>query len=212
MDFKIICTPVGSYQANCYFLYNKNNEAIIIDPGAQAKNIIDFVKERNFKVSKILLTHAHPDHFGAMREVRKALDVPAYISEDDEKLMEERCQTVMESLLDLGIGMDDVKADILFKDGDEIEFGDKKIKVILTPGHTPGGACFLLDNVIFTGDTLFRGSIGRTDLPGGDTDKIMESLKILMDLPDDTVVLPGHGSETTIGFEKQINPFVQQIL
>lgn len=212
MDFKIICTPVGSYQANCYFLYNKNNEAIIIDPGAQAKNIIDFVKERNFKVSKILLTHAHPDHFGAMREVRKALDVPAYISEDDEKLMEERCQTVMESLLDLGIGMDDVKADILIKDGDEIEFGDKKIKVILTPGHTPGGACFLLDNVIFTGDTLFRGSIGRTDLPGGDTDKIMESLKILMDLPDDTVVLPGHGSETTIGFEKQINPFVQQIL
>lgn len=212
MDFKIICTPVGSYQANCYFLYNKNNEAIIIDPGAQAKNIIDFVKERNFKVSKILLTHAHPDHFGAMREVRKALDVPAYISEDDEKLMEERCQTVMESLLDLGIGMDDVKADILFKDGDEIEFGDKKIKVILTPGHTPGGACFLLDNVIFTGDTLFRGSIGRTDLPGGDTDKIMESLKILMDLPYDTVVLPGHGSETTIGFEKQINPFVQQIL
>ena len=212
MDFKIICTPVGSYQANCYFLYNDKNEAIIIDPGAEAKNIVDFVKERGFRVSKILLTHAHPDHFGAMREVRKALNVPAYISEKDEVLMEDRCQTVMNSLLDLGVTMNDVKADVLFKDGDEIPFGDKKIKVILTPGHTPGGACFMIDNVLFTGDTLFRGSIGRTDLPGGDYSKIMDSLKKLMTLPDSTIVLPGHGGETTIGLEKQINPFVQQIL
>lgn len=209
LDFKIIATPVGSYQANCYVIYNKEKEAIIIDPGAEGENIIDMINERGFKVSKILLTHAHPDHFGAMRKVRDAFDVPVYLSEDDEELLETRSKDICKQL---GIELESLKADILFKDEDEISFGDKNIKVILTPGHTPGGACFLLDNVLFSGDTLFKGSIGRTDLPGGDTDTIFKSLKKLMELPNDTIVLPGHGPQTNIQFEKMVNPFVRRLV
>ena len=209
MDFKIIRMPVGSYQANCYIVFNDENEAIIIDPGAQPFDILKAVEERNLKVSKILLTHAHPDHFGALKEVREKLNVPAYISTKDEVMLEDRSGNLGEML---GIKSETLKADVIFNENDYIDFGNKKIQVILTPGHTPGGACFLLDDILFTGDTLFSGSIGRTDLPGGDYDTIMESLRELMNLPADTVVLPGHGPETTIAQEKINNPFIRSMI
>ncbi len=209
MDFKIIRMPVGSYQANCYIVFNDENEAIIIDPGAQPFDILKAVEERNLKVSKILLTHAHPDHFGALKEVREKLNVPAYISTKDEVMLEDRSGNLGEML---GIKSETLKADVIFNENDYIDFGNKKIQVILTPGHTPGGACFLLDDILFTGDTLFSGSIGRTDLPGGDYDTIMESLRELMNLPADTIVLPGHGPETTIAQEKSNNPFIRSMI
>lgn len=209
MDFKIIRMPVGSYQANCYIVFNDENEAIIIDPGAQPFDILKAVEERNLKVSKILLTHAHPDHFGALKEVREKLNVPAYISTKDEVMLEDRSGNLGEML---GIKSETLKADVIFNENDYIDFGNKKIQVILTPGHTPGGACFLLDDILFTGDTLFSGSIGRTDLPGGDYDTIMESLRELMNLPADTIVLPGHGPETTIAQEKINNPFIRSMI
>ena len=208
MDFKIMRIPVGSYQANCYIVFNKDKEAVVIDPGAHANLIIENINKNNLKVSKILLTHAHPDHFGALKEVRDYYKVPCYISENDEKMLEDRSGNLGSML---GLKSEPLRADILFKDGDLIEFGNKKIKVIMTPGHTPGGACFLLDNVLFTGDTLFYSSIGRTDLPGGDYDTIISSLMKLMKLPGDIIVLPGHGPETKIDFERENNPFINRL-
>lgn len=208
MDFKILRMPLGSYQTNCYIIFNKENEAIIIDPGAQADDILKAVEERNLKVTKILLTHAHPDHFGALEEVRNALNVPAYIHHIDEEMLEKRSGELSSML---GIKSEPLTADKLLNDGDVIKFGDKDIKVIFTPGHTPGGVCYLIDNILFSGDTLFQGSIGRTDLPGGDYDVILNSLKNLIKLPDDTIVLPGHGPESQISFEKLNNPFIRTI-
>lgn len=208
MDFRIMRMPLGSYQTNCYIVFDNEKKAIIIDPGSQANEIIKAVKDHELEVIKILLTHAHPDHFGALKEVRDEFKVPAYIHEIDEEMLENR-SVELGSML--GMKSESLKADIFVKDGDEIDFGNKKIKVIFTPGHTPGGVCYLLDNILFSGDTLFMGSIGRTDLPGGDYDTIVESLKKLTNLPEDTIVLPGHGPESNIAYEKVNNPFIRSI-
>lgn len=206
MDFKILRLILGDYQVNCYIVFDEENNAVIIDPGAEASKIISAVKEHNLNVKYIILTHAHPDHFGALDEIRREFKVKAYLSEDDSEMLANRSSQINGML---GLKVSPLKADILVKDGDLIEFGDKNFKVIATPGHTPGGICLLLDNVLFSGDTLFYGSIGRTDLPGGDYDTIIKSLHKLMELDKDTIVLPGHGSETNIEFERANNPFLK---
>ncbi|SHH66732.1 Glyoxylase, beta-lactamase superfamily II [Anaerosphaera aminiphila DSM 21120] len=206
MDFKILRLILGDYQVNCYIVFDEENNAVIIDPGAEANKIIKAVKEHNLNVKYIILTHAHPDHFGALDEVRREFKVKAYLSEDDSEMLANRSSQINGML---GLDTPPLKADILVNDGDLIEFRDKNFKVIATPGHTPGGICLLLDNVLFSGDTLFYGSIGRTDLPGGDYDTIIKSLHKLMELDKDTIVLPGHGSETNIEFERANNPFLK---
>ncbi|RVU55263.1 MBL fold metallo-hydrolase [Anaerosphaera multitolerans] len=206
MDFKIIRLVLGDYQTNCYILFNENKEAIIIDPGAEAHKVINAVKENDLKVLSIIITHAHPDHFGALEKVRDEFKVKAYLSEDDSEMLAKRSGELNGML---GVKDEPLKADILVKDGDTIPFGNKELKVISTPGHTPGGICLLIDKVLFSGDTLFYGSIGRTDFPGGDYDTIIASLHKLMKLDKDIVVLPGHGPETSIEFERANNPFIR---
>ncbi|MGO3751300.1 MAG: MBL fold metallo-hydrolase [Peptoniphilaceae bacterium] len=208
MDLKIFRLALGSYQTNCYIIFNKNNKAVIIDPGAQAEDIIKAVENNKLIVDKIILTHAHPDHFGALEEVRDKFNVKAYLSAKDIDMLSKRS---LELKSILGMDSKPIIADYILEDGDKIPFDDKEFKVIATPGHTPGGICLYIDNFLFSGDTLFNGSIGRTDLPGGDYDSIMLSLKNLMKLPDDTIVLPGHGPETSIGYEKLNNPFIRNI-
>lgn len=208
MDLKIFRLALGSYQTNCYIIFNKNNKAVIIDPGAQAEDIIKAVENNKLIVDKIILTHAHPDHFGALEEVRHRFNVKAYLSAKDIDMLSKRS---LELKSILGMDSKPIIADYIVEDGDRIPFDDKEFKVIATPGHTPGGICLYIDNFLFSGDTLFNGSIGRTDLPGGDYDSIMSSLKDLMKLPDDTIVLPGHGPETSIEYEKINNPFIRNI-
>ncbi|WP_138159074.1 MBL fold metallo-hydrolase [Peptoniphilus catoniae] len=202
MNFKIIRLIVGSYQANCYVVFDEENRAIIIDPGAQSDYIRETIEHRDLKVDKIIVTHAHPDHFGAMEELSKYFKVKTYIGKHENEILKKRSSEIGK----------EVSADVLVRNGEEISFGENYFKVIKTPGHTPDGMCLLIDNILFSGDTLFRGSIGRTDFEGGDYKTMLNTLKNLMELPEDTLVLPGHGPETTIGDEKATNPFIKGIL
>lgn len=206
MDLKVIRFVVGGFGTNSYLLLNENNKGFIIDPGANGKEILEYIKENKIDLDGIILTHGHGDHIGAVPLIVKELNIPVYIHSLDSKML-------ADSYLNLtgGMGMNpvNIKADNLLEDGSEIHLEDKTIKAIHTPGHTPGGICLYVDNILFSGDTLFELSIGRTDFPGGDYGQIINSINSLMVLPEDTVVYPGHGAETTLGYEKKMNPFLK---
>lgn len=192
--------PVGVYAANCYIVMDEDTkEAAIIDPGGDADDIKKAVDEMKGDVKYILLTHGHKDHTGAASELGEFYGAAFGISEKDERV----------SPRDFLEGEFNRKAEISLKDGIEIKLGNKEIKCIETPGHTAGGMSFLAEGLLFTGDTLFSGSIGRTDLGGGDYGTIIESIKSkLMTLPDDTIVFPGHGPQSTIKKERMSNPYL----
>lgn len=195
--------PVGIYQANCYILMDKESkEGIIVDPGDTANLILQEVNNMGCKVKYILLTHGHVDHVSAVKEVRDALKAPVYINEKDEEAM-------LKGLDLFGTPETCGVADFKIKEGDTFKIGEREIKCIETPGHSLGGMCFLIGNIIFTGDTLFESSIGRTDFYGGNFEMLISSIKEkILTLPEDTLVLPGHGMETTIAKEKVSNPFL----
>lgn len=201
MELKRI--PAGVYAANCYIIMDEETkEALIMDPGGDEEDIIEAADNLGAGVKYIVLTHGHIDHTGAVITLKKRYNVPVYIHAKDEELILKR--TFMFGVLDSSKG-----ADGNLKDGDILTLGNMEVKCIETPGHTPGGVCFLVENNLFTGDTLFSGSIGRTDLTGGDFDTIISSIKEkLMVLDSGVVVYPGHGPSSTIGREKQSNPFL----
>ncbi|KGP76753.1 beta-lactamase [Desulfosporosinus sp. Tol-M] len=200
---------VGALGANCY-LYSclESKKAAIIDPGGDAKKIYRWVLEKGVKVEYILLTHGHVDHIGGVEELRTLLgDVLVGIHAADAGML-----TDARKNLSRNVGMNVVLkgADFLLQDGQELTIGNKKLKVISTPGHSPGSVCFLSDEGLFSGDTLFAGSIGRTDFPGGSMDLLLKGVeKKLLILPDETRVFPGHMGETNIGAEKRYNPFLR---
>lgn len=198
---KINIIPAGIYDANCYVLIDENtNEAAVIDPGGDAQMLINNIKTSQAEVKMILLTHGHADHTGAVSELRNEFGCSVYINEKDAELINKNVPVY---------GNQDENGDKFIAEGDVLKFGNHEIKCIETPGHTPGGMCFLIDDLAFTGDTLFNRSIGRTDFQGGDYNTIINSIKVkLMILPDDTVVYPGHGPKSSIGFEKNNNPFL----
>lgn len=198
---KVNVIPAGIYDANCYILIDENSgEAVVIDPGGDANMLINNIKDWNVKVSMILLTHGHADHTGAVSELKNEFKCDVYINEKDSEFINRHVPI---------FGSENENGNKFMQDGEIIKFGDKNIKCIETPGHTPGGMCFMVDNLIFTGDTLFQRSIGRTDFQGGDFEKIIKSIKNkLLVLPDDIVVYPGHGPKTSIGFERHNNPFL----
>lgn len=192
--------PVGIYSANCYIVMDeKTKEAVILDPGGNADIISREVKTLGCKVSKILLTHAHVDHVGAVEELHNLYGAKVLMHEEEERFME----------LDNYVYGKLPKIYGFINDGDEIEFAGRKIKCIYTPGHTKGGMCFLIKDSLFTGDTLFKESIGRTDFLGGDYAEIIKSIndKILV-LPSSTAVYPGHGPSSTVIYERSRNPFL----
>lgn len=199
---KIHRMPVGMYYANCYILLDESSgECAVIDPGGN----FDVIKKELEKmqvndVKFILLTHAHADHTGAAVDIKSTYNSPIYVNKQDYDMMKKG--TFM-----YGDICDSV--DNFIKDGDELTLGKLKIKAMHTPGHSPGGMCFLVNNVVFTGDTLFCGSIGRTDFEGGNFKAIIKSIKSkLMVLPDDVIVLPGHEGKSSIGNERDSNPFI----
>ena len=191
----------GIYDANCYIVMDsKSKEAVVLDPGGDGPKLGTIIDDMGAKVKFILLTHGHVDHVGGVEYLADKYKVPFYINKIDEELME-KDNSVYGSIR---------VADGYLKDGDIFKFGDKTIKVIHTPGHTKGGVCFLIDDKCFTGDTLFQGSIGRTDFIGGDFKEIINSIKTkLLTLGDNVQVYPGHGSSSTIAFEKERNPFLE---
>lgn len=206
MEFKRL--PLGVYQANCYILFDENTkETAVIDPGGDFPEIESFIADNELKVKYIIITHGHGDHIGALRELKDYTNAVVCIhSEDNEMLKNSR----MNYSAEMGYPLVEMSADKLLSDGDELILGGTKLSVIHTPGHSRGGICIYFEGSLFSGDTLFACSIGRTDLEGGSMDEIIDSIKgKLLTLPEDTAVYPGHGPSSTILIEKKRNPFLQ---
>ena len=199
--------PAGIYAANCYVLYSeKENEGIIVDPGGDVDDILKYVNDNNIEINSIVLTHGHGDHIAGANELKEELDVNLLVHEADVDLLKSGDMNLSSIM---AIGSIEMTADELLKDGDTIEFGDKEVTVLHTPGHTLGGICLLSGKYLISGDTLFKGSIGRTDLEGGNYETIINSIREkLLVLPGDTIVYPGHGPETTIEEEMRNNQFL----
>ena len=197
---------VGPFASNCYIVGSKSNkEAMIIDPGDEAKKILKRAKDLELDIKFVVLTHGHIDHTGALKEVREATGAEVAIHADYVNSLKERSLNMIPGLS----YPTPPPPDRLLKGGDSIDIGDLHFLVLHTPGHTPGGVCLLGEGVVFSGDTLFNYGIGRTDLPGGSSSQLMNSIQTkLMTLPDNTVVYPGHGPETTIGAERRDSPFL----
>lgn len=198
---------VGPFGSNCYIVGSEQTrEGIIIDPGEEPDSILANVKKMGLKIVLIVLTHGHLDHMLALKKVKDALKCDFAIHEGDSEGLD-KIPSMILGMFNLP-RFNPPKPDRLLKDGDTIDFGDIRLKVLHTPGHSLGGICLLGDGVVFSGDTLFNLGIGRTDLPGGDYEQLMRSIKDkLMTLPDETRVLPGHGPDTTIKDERLHNPF-----
>lgn len=203
--------PVGPLQCNCSIVGDETTrEAIVIDPGDNVESVLAIVQKHGLKINKIVVTHAHLDHVGGAKKLKSLTGAPILLNQNDQALL---------NMLDMQaswLGMRDpgkVEIDQSVSDGDKVSAGNLEAQIIHTPGHTEGSICvyFEPEKTLVAGDTLFSGSIGRTDLPGGSYDKIIRSLhdKVLA-LPDEVNVVPGHGPITTIGEERESNPFLQK--
>src|SRR6267378_4571091 len=206
---KIHTIVVGRLQTNCYIL-ESNTAAIIIDPGDEPERIVRFVRDIKAKPIHIIATHTHFDHVLGVDTVRATLNIPFLIHRDDLPMLESM-QTRVRQFMGFEVPPPP-KVDGYFKDGDVQSVGDEKIRILHTPGHSPGSISLSGKGYVLTGDALFNQSIGRTDLPGGDYNLLIKSIKEkLFRLDDKTIVHPGHGPETTIGDEKLTNPFVGKV-
>jgi glyoxylase-like metal-dependent hydrolase (beta-lactamase superfamily II) len=197
---------VGPIMANCFIVgCEKTREAAVIDPGDEPDKILLALAGLKLKVKYIINTHGHFDHVGGNKKMKEVTGADLLIHSNDAPML----SYLSKSASAWGLNAEDSPPpDLMVKDGDEIKFGEITLKVIHTPGHSPGGISLYSDGIVFVGDTLFAGSIGRTDFPGGDFETLIASIrKKLFVLGDDVRVLAGHGPETTIGAEKKYNPF-----
>lgn len=200
---------VGPFGVNCYLLWDETtNRAVIIDPGAEAGTIDYWVDEFDLTPECILLTHGHGDHIAAVAELKDRYRIPLYIGKGDEALLADPSANIS-AFFDHPIVAPD--PDESLADNQVLNLAGIRLAVLATPGHTAGGVCYLEEEAgrLFCGDTLFAGSIGRTDLEGGDYDQLIQSIRTkILTLPDSIVVYPGHGPHTTVGTERASNPFL----
>lgn len=205
---KIIAMQVGNLGTNCYIVYSETTkEAMIIDPGGDAGRILASVANAGLHVKYIVNTHGHADHVLANMKIKEATGAELLVHKEDSGML-----TSPQLNLSTFIGGGAVcgPADKVLADGDTLDIGELKFDVFHTPGHTPGGISLYCDGILFSGDTLFAESVGRSDFPGGSHRQLIESIRQkLMVLDDEVKVYPGHGPETTIGWERRMNPFIQ---
>lgn len=192
--------PTGTIEENCYLVMDENTkEGFIVDPGDEPLKIEKAIKDTGMNLKYILLTHAHFDHVGALNYLVEKFNVPFYMNKEEEEFAKTD---------DYVFGKIN-KANGYLDDNSELSIGNESIRVFHTPGHTVGGLCFLISNKLFTGDTLFRSSVGRSDFPGGDMAALVNGIKTkLLPLGDEIEVYPGHGPMSTIGYEKKNNMFL----
>ena len=194
---KIITMPLGAYQTNCYLVSSgASNKCVAIDPGYNPGTILNRAEQENLEIEAILLTHGHFDHVGAVREVAAETDCRVYLCGDDLSLPP-------------AFTAGPLYYTDLYSDGDTVEIAGLTFHVLATPGHTPGSVCLQCEDVLFSGDTLFAGSCGRTDLPGGSWEQMQESLHKLSTLSQNLTIYPGHGPSSTLSGEKATNPYMK---
>lgn len=205
MDLNVLRLPLGGYQTNCYIVYDEENHGFIVDPGAQFSLIKKALDQYEIIPEMVILTHSHGDHIGALKEVVEHYGIPTVIHERELEFLKSPHLNLSGAM---GLSQYVPKDIRTVKEGDVIDFHGHELKILHTPGHTPGGMSILSGKLLFSGDTLFFGSIGRTDFPGGSYKDIIDSIRRLVALPDDTIILSGHGQESVVKFEREHNPFL----
>lgn len=200
---------VGPLAANCYFIgCERTREGLVVDPGGDPERILAAIERLGLQIASILNTHGHVDHIAADAAVKRATGARVLVHAEDRELVE-RPHPFWASMVG---GVEPCEVDDTLAEGDELQVGDLTVRVLHTPGHTPGGVCLSVDEALLTGDTLFAGSIGRTDLPGGSMPVLEESLRRLMaEVPPETRILPGHGPTSTMAEEMRTNPFLRAL-
>lgn len=206
-QIEIKSMTLGMVATNCYLIINKENkEALLVDPADNALRISNVIEENGCTLKAILLTHGHFDHIMALNDLKKRYNVPVYAHEEEEDVLKQSSLNLSGSIGQIYT----TQADVYVKDGEHLKLAGLDVIVLYTPGHTKGGVCYYFpeEKVLMSGDTLFHCSIGRTDFPTGSMSQLVRSVKEqLFVLPDDVQVYPGHDSVTSIGYEKQYNPF-----
>lgn len=197
---------LGELKTNCYIVVNEKGNCIVIDPADESEKIINRIKSQNLSLKAILLTHGHFDHIMATNTLKKEFDCPVIIGEADEEMLTDDLKNAAALL---GMHVDKIFADKKVNDKDILDFDTFRIKVLATPGHTKGSVCYICEDTIFSGDTIFLECVGRTDLYGGNAVKLMTSLKKLNDLEGDYKIFSGHGEDTTLNYEREYNMWLK---
>ncbi|MFB0565515.1 MAG: MBL fold metallo-hydrolase [Candidatus Aminicenantaceae bacterium] len=206
MEFKIVV--VGALETNCYLVScEETHECAVVDPGGEPNKIFTSIDEKSLKPVVILNTHGHIDHIGANRDMKERYSIPLRIHASDSYMLGNVQQSELSFFLQT---KSSPPADSFFKDGDTITIGNSHLRVIHTPGHSPGSVSFLGDGFLLSGDSLFCRGVGRTDLPGGSWEEMENSIRNkILALPKEMIVLPGHGPSTSVAQEKRLNPFIR---
>ena len=204
---KIETITVGPLGVNCYIVEDPvSKEGMVIDPGDDASAILDYIQRENIQVKYIVNTHGHADHIGANSELQKVTKAKLCLHEADALMLSDPKKNLS---VFWGQSVTSPPADQFLQDGEFLSLGSQQLKVLHTAGHSPGGICLAGDKILFSGDSLFAESIGRCDFPGGNMEQLVQNIKQkLLPLPGDTVVYPGHGPATKIGWERQHNPYM----